>query len=254
MKTLNLKKESRPGNEPSSPCPVTRWWEIWTLHGVHASKDLIRLSAFPVHGENTPKASDVHQVRIRQASLRPIIVGFQNKFEKKTRHFYSRILSPYIIRKYRIHSRNISQQHWSDPVTFEEFLDYVLEEKFDRHWKPFHLNCLPCRIKYDIIGKLETMDEDARQVLTRLGADHINFPRFNTTSGRTFDLIPSYFSTLTPIQIQRLHEIYKIDFEMFEYTHPGFNMSLDTVWWLTSLSVLMMSDSVVTNWFIGYAD
>ena len=111
---------------------------------VHASKDLIRLSSYPVEEIYRKLATYTKYVFVRHPYDR-LLSAFRDKFEKKTSNFYSRFLSPYIIRKYRIHSRNLTQQHGSNSVTFEEFVDYVLEKKFDRHWKPFHLNCLPCR-------------------------------------------------------------------------------------------------------------
>ena len=33
---------------------------------------------------------------------------------------------------------------------------------YDSHWVPFFRYCNPCRIRYDVIGKLETAADDFR--------------------------------------------------------------------------------------------
>ena len=63
-------------------------------------------------------------------------------------------------------------------VTFREFVDFVVHqydkkggsgENFDEHWQIVHTLCQPCRMKYNYIGKMETLVEDAEQVLKEIG-------------------------------------------------------------------------------------
>ena len=57
-----------------------------------------------------------------------------------------------------------------DDVTFEEFLSYMVVNlqngvRVDNHFAPIYTQCNPCAIRFDIIGKLETFEEDSRLIL-----------------------------------------------------------------------------------------
>ena len=58
-------------------------------------------------------------------------------------------------------------------MSFVEFLELVVSNGDDmneikpnlglnRHWMTFNSLCDPCHINYDVIGKLETINEDSR--------------------------------------------------------------------------------------------
>jgi len=47
--------------------------------------------------------------------------------------------------------------------TFQEFVRYILSVDpriHDQHWRPIYLDCHPCRTKFDLILKVETMEKD----------------------------------------------------------------------------------------------
>ena len=53
--------------------------------------------------------------------------------------------------------------------TFEEFVDYVIEEKnagrkVDDHFSDYNWLCWPCSIDYDVIAHTETLQEDVKFV------------------------------------------------------------------------------------------
>ena len=74
-----------------------------------------------------------------------------------------------IIETFRPNSTHTSFK--SGPVTFQEFVKYVISwpkeklYKMNVHWKPQYLECNPCQVKFDFIGKLETIRNDANLVL-----------------------------------------------------------------------------------------
>ena len=44
-----------------------------------------------------------------------------------------------------------------------EFVDYLLATpvaEYNDHWVPYWLHCHLCDIEYDVVGKIETMEED----------------------------------------------------------------------------------------------
>ena len=59
---------------------------------------------------------------------------------------------------------------------FDEFLQYLVDpvrtEELNEHWARFAKLCRPCSIKYDFVGKYETINEDADNILRSVGAGH----------------------------------------------------------------------------------
>ena len=59
-------------------------------------------------------------------------------------------------------------------ATFQDFANYMIEQnpdvltkvesniEQDRHWMTYYNLCDPCRIDYDVIGHLESIQEDSR--------------------------------------------------------------------------------------------
>ena len=132
--------------------------------------------------------------------------------------------------------------------TFPDFIDFILHEckshQCNEHWQPQYLHCDFCEINYDIVGRVETMDEDLKYIA------HVNnFTSSLPNNDGKFHVHPSgvkrftspknvqenklmrvytkkektikYFSMLTFNQLQELYRMYQIDFEIFGYSqHP----------------------------------
>ncbi|XP_072173983.1 carbohydrate sulfotransferase 11-like [Diadema setosum] len=168
------------------------------------------------------------------------------------RHPFSRVLSAYrnklapdstfaraqkwqkrvgqkIIKRYRpaadrAESQNKSQQKYD--LSFDEFVKFVINGRKgfkggNKHWRDLHVSCLPCLINYDVIGKMETIAEDARYILTLTGAKAaVSFPSAqgsSPTNSSDPDLIQKYFGNLPSEDITQLYKRYLIDFLMFDY-------------------------------------
>ena len=131
-------------------------------------------------------------------------------------------LSPRIIRRYRgNHSRRSLRR--GDDVTFGEFVRYIIDRRSqplrDFHWTPQSVQCQPCRVRYDFIGHLETLRDDARYVLDRLGlAPRVRSPwrRANRSQQLTLRRRASYAQIPTE-HVSRLYQIYRDDFAAFGY-------------------------------------
>lgn len=123
---------------------------------------------------------------------------------------------------------------YSDVPTFPEFVDYLIGTpvtQYNEHWQPFYIICSPCEINYNIILKLESIDEDSDMLVYRTGLPELK-PKLvhktpqshlsNLTNNKTEDshhenVITLYFSQVSDRQILKLYDIFKIDFEMFDY-------------------------------------
>lgn len=118
-------------------------------------------------------------------------------------------------------------------VTFLEFVSFVtddlLEEstRFNPHWAPYSKLCHPCSIHYDYIIKLEetatnSFTNEIKEAWKKLYDKDEDFLtlRKNKADITTTKLVPFYMTQLSMEQLQKLCNIYKDDFKMFNYTWP----------------------------------
>nr|XP_054751536.1 carbohydrate sulfotransferase 11-like [Lytechinus pictus] len=110
-------------------------------------------------------------------------------------------------------------------LSFGEFVKFIYtpqgQKNGNKHWRDLHISCLPCMINYDVIGKIETLEDDARYILKISGADKVvKFPSAEGSSPTNSSdpyLIQKYFTTLPHDDITNLYNRYLIDFLMFDY-------------------------------------
>ena len=76
--------------------------------------------------------------------------AFESNKVKKFHDLYGRE----IIGKYR--KTVPTDSKYQNAPTFKEFIDYLLNlplKRLDSHWLPTYFQCMPCHIKYSILGK-----------------------------------------------------------------------------------------------------
>ena len=143
------------------------------------------------------------------------------------RHPFERLVSTYTG---KVVGRNKDWLHFN-LKSFPDFIQFVLKQHkegdMNKHVKPFVERCQYCKIPYDVIGRIETFDEDVKYIIMKnkledvlpleetLGL-HKNEHGKNTTEERERHSL-ELFSELDKQEIQQLYEIYKMDFEMFRY-------------------------------------
>ncbi|XP_072481617.1 carbohydrate sulfotransferase 8-like [Notamacropus eugenii] len=111
-------------------------------------------------------------------------------------------------------------------LTFPEFVTFVLRQppaELDVHWKPTALLCSPCRVRYQVLIRHESLSSEAGHALSFLGISVRGlFPsikehqREKRTDGQ---LTRHYLGQLSPAQLSGLHSLYFLDFTLFGY-HP----------------------------------
>ena len=75
---------------------------------------------------------------------------------------------------------------YAEAPTFREFVEFLVElpiDKFDPHWKPMYLQCLPCHLHYRVVGRLDTLARDSAYVLAALGLP-ARLPHSHGTRGK----------------------------------------------------------------------
>uniref|UniRef100_A0A4W3IEP8 Carbohydrate sulfotransferase n=1 Tax=Callorhinchus milii TaxID=7868 RepID=A0A4W3IEP8_CALMI len=157
-----------------------------------------------------------------------LISAFRDKIESRDEIFYHFALI--ILKKYG----NISlvpaspekaRQAGVKP-TFTQFIEYLLDPQtenqfpFDDHWRQMYRLCHPCHIKYDFIGKLETLDEDTAYLLQLLNAEkRIKFPR-KYPNQTTTSYVEQWFRIIPKPWREKLFQLYEPDFTLFGYPKP----------------------------------
>ncbi|XP_041840066.1 carbohydrate sulfotransferase 12-like isoform X2 [Melanotaenia boesemani] len=110
--------------------------------------------------------------------------------------------------------------------TFQQFITYLLDPEtekesiFNEHWRQVYRLCHPCQVKYNFIGRLETLETDAEQLLKDLKVDHLlRFPsgaRNRTATSWEKD----WFAQIPITKRRELYKLYQPDFELFGYPKP----------------------------------
>ncbi|XP_053413409.1 carbohydrate sulfotransferase 12 [Nycticebus coucang] len=158
-----------------------------------------------------------------------LISAFRSKFELENEEFYRKFAVP-MLRLYANHTSlpaSVSEAFSAGlRVSFANFIQYLLDPHterlapFNEHWRQVYRLCHPCQIDYDFVGKLETLDEDASQLLRLLRVDRrLHFPpsyRNRTASSWEED----WFSKIPLAWRQQLYKLYEADFVLFGYPKP----------------------------------
>jgi Sulfotransferase family len=130
-----------------------------------------------------------------------------------------------------VHSMQQSKQRklGSRWPTFPEFVDFLLVESekeagLDMHWTPITNFCTPCQVKFDVIAKFETLEEDQRFLIEKVALGNVIKPEHkNSGKGKhTNELLMTHYAQLTKSQVKGLYEIFKYDFELFDYSPDVF--------------------------------
>lgn len=163
-----------------------------------------------------------------------LVSAYRDKFELSSKYAY--VFSMYTPKIKAVARRSPSTRRSPTLVnpgpsrpTFVEFVDYLLVtpvSEYNDHWVPYWLHCHMCDIEYDVVGKIDTMEEDMEIItgVSGISATNISLPWANRKNfGK--DQTLHYFSKIGLDRLNLLYNIYKIDFEMFDYdVQPYFDL------------------------------
>lgn len=218
----------------------TNWKRMMLiLSGATNQTDPQRIPADSVHRKNVfVKLSDLKPEEIKHRLLtytkflfvrhpvERVISAFRNKFEMNytSSAYFKKRFGVKIMRKYRKGVPPESIPNSGHGVHFPEFVSYLIDtrkEQFNEHWALVSSLCNPCDVKYDYIGKYETLADDSKYILEQIGAPPtLHFPE--VVPSKTSAVVETYFDSLTAQQQSDLVKIYQDDFQIFDYHFRNF--------------------------------
>lgn len=159
-----------------------------------------------------------------------LISAFRNKFGRPNEDFY-RQFGSVMLHRYGNTSGSLPEtaaEAFAAGIkpTFQQFITYLLDPEtekesiFNEHWRQVYRLCHPCQVKYDFIGRLETLETDAEHLLKLLEVDHLlHFP--SGARNRTAASWERDWFKQIPLSMRReLYKLYEPDFELFGYPKP----------------------------------
>ncbi|XP_017134242.1 carbohydrate sulfotransferase 11 [Drosophila elegans] len=154
-----------------------------------------------------------------------LLSAYRNKLEgdsPSARYFQSRV-GRQIVKELRPGASNESLEH-GDDVSFGEFVKYLVtpelsranQSDYNEHWEVIAKLCNPCVMKYNVVGKYDTLLDDSALALFLSKANNLTFPTGHKPSSTRANL-RTYFDPLPIGAIRQLYEIYEEDFRLFDY-------------------------------------
>ncbi|KAJ8002861.1 hypothetical protein DPEC_G00163360 [Dallia pectoralis] len=192
----------------------------------HYANRLRRLDAYDQEGVAERLCSYTTLLFVREPFER-LVSAFRDKFESPNAYYHPVFGRP-IIARYRANASRYALRTGTG-VTFREFVQYLLDVRrpvgMDIHWEPVSQLCSPCLLRYNFIGKFESLKEEANFLLRRIGAPgNLTFPDFkdrNPQAERTSSAITQrYFQQLNSTERQGAYDFYFMDYLMFNYPKP----------------------------------
>ncbi|XP_032698733.1 carbohydrate sulfotransferase 13 [Lontra canadensis] len=220
----------------------TNWKRVLLALSGRARGDPLAIPAHEAHAPGRlPSLADFSPAEINRRLRAYLAVLFvREPFERLASAYRNKFARPYsaafqqrygtrIVRRLRprAHPDALARGH---DVRFAEFLAYLLdprtrrEEPFNEHWERAHALCHPCRLRYDVVGKFETLAEDAAFVLGLVGASGLRFPAPppGAKGAAARDLAERLFRDISPFYQRRLFDLYRMDFLLFNYSAPSY--------------------------------
>ncbi|XP_058265677.1 carbohydrate sulfotransferase 11 isoform X2 [Hemibagrus wyckioides] len=157
-----------------------------------------------------------------------LVSAYRNKFTRSYNTAFHKRYGTKIVQRHRANPRPEALEKGSD-VSFEEFVYYLVdprtqrEEPFNEHWERVHALCHPCLIRYDVVGKYESLAQDSRYVLKLAGAEgEVEFPASSKSTRTTESMAAKFFNNISPFYQKKLYNLYRMDFLLFNYSTPTY--------------------------------
>ncbi|KAF2367589.1 Sulfotransferase [Trinorchestia longiramus] len=155
----------------------------WLRYLIHDGYPSMNLTNKPLHGLAprllAPEHKDSREATMKQLMNSTRIANVRHPFTRLVSAFKSKF-EPCRTNE-KCNGRYLVKD-WRSLVDFKAFVQFLIKRipvpqeasrqsysKYDRHWRPYYLNCAVCNFDFDYIVKMETFKEDLRHILNKLG-------------------------------------------------------------------------------------
>ncbi len=160
-----------------------------------------------------------------------VLSAFKNKLSpessfERAEYWRNTIGMQILFKNRRLSPLNRTAWNRTYDLRFEEFVKHIGNPNRplpqNKHWKEIVERCYPCDIDYDIIGKFETLNEDAKYILKLANVDHlVDFPKpdaSSPTNSSNVTTLESYYEQVPKEDLLNLIRRYRLDFALFGYS------------------------------------
>ncbi|XP_072017809.1 LOW QUALITY PROTEIN: carbohydrate sulfotransferase 13-like [Amphiura filiformis] len=139
----------------------------------------------------------------------------------------------YLTKKYANATGNVKKRiHLmkdASKVSFQEFIRYVgdpdPDNKLDNpHWREMYRLCSPCSIQYDFIGKLDTITEDSKFILSHIGATNltsiVQAKPHHATNSSSAGKVQKAYEEVTEEDVLQFEKRFEKGMALFGYQRP----------------------------------
>uniref|UniRef100_A0A671YCN5 Carbohydrate sulfotransferase n=1 Tax=Sparus aurata TaxID=8175 RepID=A0A671YCN5_SPAAU len=209
---------------PKAGC--SNWKRVLMVLGAHYSNHLRRLESYD-HASIAERLRSYTKVLFIREPFERLVSAFRDKFESPNSYYHPVFGRP-IISRYRTNATRTALRTGTG-VTFREFIQYLLDVRrpvgMDIHWEPVSQLCNPCLLRYNFIGKFESLEDEANFLLQSIGAPrNLTFPDFKDRNPReertSSSITQKYFDQLNATERQKAFDFYYMDYLMFNYQKP----------------------------------
>ena len=141
-----------------------------------------------------------------------------------SRNPYERILSAYrdfyVDFSNDVYIKEFLKLKKTDKLTFKYFIEFLVDlpiHLFNFHLMPMYLLCKPCQMKYDILGRMDSLHEDSQKILNRLGINQTLAHDHPTEGGCSKGKLEEYYSEISHDVMKKFNKRYDMDFILFDY-------------------------------------
>lgn len=195
---------------------------------VHEENPMLKLDAFNLTDLVESGVDDFTKFIFVRHPYERLVSAYRDKLAGDNL-LYRKAIGRGIIKKYRKKANRLSLQNGHD-VSFPEFVDFIVHQWnnkrdiLDVHWRPVVDLCLPCVMRYDFVGKFETLNRDVEYLLQKINRGDLI--RLFTPSTKDADTIrpkttlslwKQYMKQLSDQQLSQLNGMFGDDFTLFGY-------------------------------------
>ena len=122
---------------------------------------------------------------------------------------------------------SVANEWYQNNHSFPSFVEFILNGYKNRtvsnvHWNPYSGNCNYCSIHFDVIGRMETFNEDVKYIFLKNNIEKDlsitqTTANKNSAKSKTATTTEEYFKQLSKGKIKDLYQFYRMDFELFGY-------------------------------------